>query len=70
MDASPAERCLELLSNRLLQIDSIIEERDDCFRDVSEVETDQYIENMRNNNTKRKRICDAGSMLHTKYQGH
>ena len=68
MDASPAERCLESLSNRLLQIDSIIEEREDSFRDISEVETDKFIENMRNNNT--KRICDAGSMLHTKHQGH
>ena len=59
MDASPYERCLKLLSNRLLQIDSLIEEREDRFRDISEVETDKFIEYMRYNNTKRKTICDV-----------
>ena len=63
MDASPVERCLDSLSNRLLQIDSLIEEREDRFRDVSEVETDRFIENMKNNNTKRKTICDL-KLLH------
>ena len=64
MDASPVERCLESLSNRLLQIDSLIEEREDRFRDVSEVETDRFIEDMKNNNTKRKTICDV-KLLHS-----
>ena len=56
MGASPVERCLESPSNRLLQIDSLIEEKEDHFRDVSEVETDRFIEDMKNNNTKRKTI--------------
>ena len=48
---------------RLLQIDSIIEEREDRFRYIFEVETDRFIEKMRNKNTKRKTICDA-KLLH------
>ena len=48
---------------RLLQIDSITEEREDGFRYISEVETDWFIENMRNKHTKRKTICDV-KLLH------
>ena len=54
---------MESLSNRLLHIDSL-KQQEDCFRKILEDEINRFIADMRNNNTKRKTMCDA-RLLHS-----
>ena len=54
-----AEKTLEALSNRLLELDSAIEERNSSrFREVSDSETYEFIESMKNQNTQMKTNSD------------
>ena len=54
-----AEKTLEALSNRLLELDSAIEERNNSrFREVSDSETYEFVESMKNQNTQMKTHSD------------
>ena len=59
-----AERkTLEALSNRLLELDSAIEERNNSrFRGVSDSETYEYVKNTKNQNTQMKTNSDLKKM--------
>ena len=50
---------MECLSDRLLSLDGIIEERDSTrYREVTEAETFNFVESMKNANTKAKTMSD------------
>lgn len=54
-----AEQVMECLADRLLTLDGIIEERDSTrYREVTEAETFNFVESMKNPNTKAKTMSD------------
>ena len=61
---SGAERELEILSNRMLDLDGLTEERNRRFREISLERTHNFVENMKNPNTKRKTVGDV-NLLHS-----
>ena len=51
------KKTLEALSNRLLELDSAIEKRNNSrFREASDSETYEFVESMKNQNTQMKTL--------------